>query len=275
MSQTRIAFIGAGNMASALISGLIADGTAKDLIIASDPNTDQRSHLHDSYGICTVDNNAEAISDADVVVLAVKPQLLQQVCNELSSHLKDKHCLIVSIAAGIRCSTMSKWLNSDLPIVRCMPNTPAMLQVGATGLFATSNVSNEQRDQAERILRAVGITLWVNEESDIDSVTAVSGSGPAYYFLMMEAMQAAAEKLGLPAETAKLLTLQTALGAARMALESQDDPATLRQKVTSPGGTTEQAILSFEANGLRDIFEQAMTAARDRSISLSEQLDKD
>jgi len=275
MSQTRIAFIGAGNMASALISGLIADGTAKDLIIASDPNTDQRSHLHDSYGICTVDNNAEAISDADVVVLAVKPQLLQQVCNELSSHLKDKHCLIVSIAAGIRCSTMSKWLNSDLPIVRCMPNTPAMLQVGATGLYATDNVSNEQRDQAERILRAVGITLWVNEESDIDSVTAVSGSGPAYYFLMMEAMQAAAEKLGLPAETAKLLTLQTALGAARMALESQDDPATLRQKVTSPGGTTEQAILSFEANGLRDIFEQAMTAARDRSISLSEQLDKD
>ena len=275
MSQTRIAFIGAGNMASALISGLIADGTAKDLIIASDPNTDQRSHLHDSYGICTVDNNAEAISDADVVVLAVKPQLLQQVCNELSSHLKDKHCLIVSIAAGIRCSTMSKWLDCDLPIVRCMPNTPAMLQVGATGLFATSNVSNEQRDQAERILRAVGITLWVNEESDIDSVTAVSGSGPAYYFLMMEAMQAAAEKLGLPAETAKLLTLQTALGAARMALESQDDPATLRQKVTSPGGTTEQAILSFEENGLRDIFEQAMTAARDRSISLSEQLDKD
>jgi len=275
MSQTRIAFIGAGNMASALIGGLIADGTAKDLIIASDPNTDQRSHLHDSYGICTVDNNAEAISDADVVVLAVKPQLLQQVCNELSSHLKDKHCLIVSIAAGIRCSTMSKWLNSDLPIVRCMPNTPAMLQVGATGLYATDNVSNEQRDQAERILRAVGITLWVNEEADIDSVTAVSGSGPAYYFLMMEAMQAAAEKLGLPAETAKLLTLQTALGAARMALESQDDPATLRQKVTSPGGTTERAILSFEENGLRDIFEQAMTAARDRSISLSEQLDKD
>jgi pyrroline-5-carboxylate reductase len=275
MSQTRIAFIGAGNMASALIGGLIADGTAKDSIIASDPNTDQRSHLHDSYGICTVDNNAEAISDADVVVLAVKPQLLQQVCNELSSHLKVKHCLIVSIAAGIRCSTISKWLNSDLPIVRCMPNTPAMLQVGATGLYATDNVSNEQRDQAERILRAVGITLWVNEEVDIDSVTAVSGSGPAYYFLMMEAMQAAAEKLGLPAETAKLLTLQTALGAARMALESQDNPATLRQKVTSPGGTTEQAILTFEENGLRDIFEQAMTAARDRSISLSEQLDKD
>ena len=275
MSQTRIAFIGAGNMASALIGGLIADGTAKDSIIASDPNTDQRSHLHDSYGICTVDNNAEAISDADVVVLAVKPQLLQQVCNDLSSHLIDKHCLIVSIAAGIRCSTMSKWLNSDLPIVRCMPNTPAMLQVGATGLYATDNVSNEQRDQAERILRAVGITLWVNEEADIDSVTAVSGSGPAYYFLMMEAMQAAAEKLGLPAETAKLLTLQTALGAAHMALESPDDPATLRQKVTSPGGTTEQAILTFEENGLRDIFEQAMTAARDRSISLSEQLDKD
>ena len=275
MSQTRIAFIGAGNMASALIGGLIADGTAKDSIIASDPNTDQRSHLHDSYGICTVDNNAEAISDADVVVLAVKPQLLQQVCSELSTYLKGKSCLIVSIAAGIRCSTMSKWLDSDLPIVRCMPNTPAMLQVGATGLYATDNVSNEQRDQAERILRAVGITLWVNEEADIDSVTAVSGSGPAYYFLMMEAMQAAAEKLGLPAETAKLLTLQTALGAARMALESQDDPATLRQKVTSPGGTTEQAILSFEENGLRDIFEQAMTAARDRSISLSEQLDKD
>jgi pyrroline-5-carboxylate reductase len=222
-----------------------------------------------------VDNNADAISDASVVVLAVKPQLLQQVCNELSAHLVGKSRLIVSIAAGIRCNTLSKWLNSELPIVRCMPNTPAMLQVGATGLFATSNVSSEQRDQAERILRAVGITLWVDSESDIDSVTAVSGSGPAYYFLVMEAMQAAAEKLGLPEDTAKLLTLQTALGAARMALESQDDPATLRQKVTSPGGTTEQAILSFEENGLRDLFEKAMSAARDRSISLSEQLDKD
>jgi len=275
MSQTRIAFIGAGNMASALIGGLIADGTTKDSIIASDPNNEQRSQLHDRYGICTVDNNADAISDASVVVLAVKPQLLQQVCNELSAHLVGKSRLIVSIAAGIRCNTLSKWLNSELPIVRCMPNTPAMLQVGATGLFATSNVSSEQRDQAERILRAVGITLWVDSESDIDSVTAVSGSGPAYYFLVMEAMQAAAEKLGLPEDTAKLLTLQTALGAARMALESQDDPATLRQKVTSPGGTTEQAILSFEENGLRDLFEKAMRAARDRSISLSEQLDKD
>jgi pyrroline-5-carboxylate reductase len=275
MSQTRIAFIGAGNMASALIGGLIADGTTKDSIIASDPNNEQRSQLHDRYGICTVDNNADAISDASVVVLAVKPQLLQQVCNELRAHLIGKSCLIVSIAAGIRCNTLSKWLNSELPIVRCMPNTPAMLQVGATGLFATSNVSSEQRDQAERILRAVGITLWVDSESDIDSVTAVSGSGPAYYFLVMEAMQAAAEKLGLPEDTAKLLTLQTALGAARMALESQDDPATLRQKVTSPGGTTEQAILSFEENGLRDLFEKAMRAARDRSISLSEQLDKD
>jgi pyrroline-5-carboxylate reductase len=275
MSQTRIAFIGAGNMASALIGGLIADGTTKDSIIASDPNNEQRSQLHDRYGICTVDNNADAISDANVIVLAVKPQLLQQVCNELSAHLEGKSCLIVSIAAGIRCNTLSKWLNSELPIVRCMPNTPAMLQVGATGLFATSNVSSEQRDQAERILRAVGITLWVDSESDIDSVTAVSGSGPAYYFLVMEAMQAAAEKLGLPEDTAKLLTLQTALGAARMALESQDDPATLRQKVTSPGGTTEQAILSFEENGLRELFEKAMSAARDRSISLSEQLDKD
>jgi pyrroline-5-carboxylate reductase len=275
MSQTRIAFIGAGNMASALIGGLIADGTTKDSIIASDPNNEQRSQLHDRYGICTVDNNADAISDASVVVLAVKPQLLQQVCNELSAHLVGKSRLIVSIAAGIRCNTLSKWLNSELPIVRCMPNTPAMLQVGATGLFATSNVSSEQRDQAERILRAVGITLWVDSESDIDSVTAVSGSGPAYYFLVMEAMQAAAEKLGLPEDTAKLLTLQTALGAARMALESQDDPATLRQKVTSPGGTTEKAILSFEENGLRDLFEKAMSAARDRSVSLSEQLDKD
>ena len=275
MSQTRIAFIGAGNMASALIGGLIADGTTKDSIIASDPNNEQRSQLHDRYGICTVDNNADTISDASVVVLAVKPQLLQQVCNELSAHLVGKSRLIVSIAAGIRCNTLSKWLNSELPIVRCMPNTPAMLQVGATGLFATSNVSSEQRDQAERILRAVGITLWVDSESDIDSVTAVSGSGPAYYFLVMEAMQAAAEKLGLPEDTAKLLTLQTALGAARMALESQDDPATLRQKVTSPGGTTEQAIMSFEENGLRDLFEKAMSAARDRSISLSEQLDKD
>jgi pyrroline-5-carboxylate reductase len=175
----------------------------------------------------------------------------------------------------VRTSELAEWLGGTVPLIRTMPNTPAMIQCGATVLFAGPGVSPAQRDQAEHVLRAVGLTRWVEQEALLDAVTALSGSGPAYYFLFMEAMEAAAVKLGLPADTAHLLTLQTALGAARMAMESSDTPELLRQKVTSPGGTTEQAIQTFEDGGLRSLVEQALTAARDRSEELSRILGQD
>jgi pyrroline-5-carboxylate reductase len=274
MSQDTIAFIGAGNMATALIGGLIADGTPAAHILASDPSAERLVALAGS-GIRTLDSNVAAATEADVLVLAVKPQRLKTVCSELASIVQQKKPLVVSIAAGVRTSELAEWLGGTVPLIRTMPNTPAMIQCGATVLFAGPGVSPAQRDQAEHVLRAVGLTRWVEQEALLDAVTALSGSGPAYYFLFMEAMEAAAVKLGLPADTAHLLTLQTALGAARMAMESSDTPELLRQKVTSPGGTTEQAIQTFEDGGLRSLVEQALTAARDRSEELSRILGQD
>jgi len=274
MSDNTIAFIGAGNMAVALISGLLADGTDKQQIIASDPDQEKCQALTSQLGIRTLQDNLQAIAEADVVVLAVKPQMLQQVAESLSTAVQEHQPLLVSIAAGVRSDTLDAWLGGNTALVRTMPNTPAMLQAGATGMYATDKVNDNQRAAAESVMRAVGITQWVRHENDIDAVTALSGSGPAYYFLIMEAMQSAAQELGLSSETARLLTLQTALGAARMAIESSDDPATLRAKVTSPGGTTEQAIKSFENDQLREIVSRALHAAHDRSIELSEQLGK-
>lgn len=271
MSQ-RIAFIGAGNMAGALIGGLLADGMPAEQLVAADPDSDKRSALSAASGITTVADNNDAVAAADTVVLAVKPQILRGVAESLGPTLVDRRPLVLSVAAGIRCNSLQKWFGHVLPLVRAMPNTPAMVQTGATALFATPEVSDDQREQAESLLRAVGLTCWVDDEKALDVVTALSGSGPAYHFLVMEAMEAAALNLGLPAETARLLNLQTALGAARMALESRDPPEVLRQRVTSPGGTTEAALTVFERGGLTELFEQALTAAHDRSITLSDDL---
>lgn len=268
----RIAFIGAGNMAGALIGGLLADGMPADQLIAADPDPEKRAALSSVSGVATVADNGEAVVGADTVVLAVKPQALRDVVQALAPALYERPPLVLSIAAGIRCSSLQRWLGRDLPLVRAMPNTPAMIQTGATALFATPEVSVAQREQAESLMRAVGLTCWVNEEGAIDAVTALSGSGPAYHFMVMEAMEAAAMKLGLPEETARLLNLQTALGAARMALESTEPPDVLRQRVTSPGGTTEAALAVLQRGGLTGLFEEALTAARDRSISLSDEL---
>lgn len=272
MQSTRIAFIGSGNMASALIGGLIADGTAPSDLIASDPDANRRAGLAASAGIRTLDDNLNAAREADVLVLAVKPQVLKRVVNELRPALERQHPLVISIVAGIRCTAIEAWCGTTLPLIRAMPNTPAMIQVGASVLYAAAEVSAAQRDSAERILRAVGLVRWVDDEDLMDTVTALSGSGPAYFFLVMEAMEAAATELGLAEDTARLLTLQTALGAARMAIESSEHPAALRAKVTSPGGTTERALQSFEQDGIREVFKHALTAARDRSIELSELL---
>ncbi len=272
MKDKKIAFIGAGNMAAALIKGLIQDGHPAENITAADPDPEKLNLISGQTGIGVNSDNSEAIADADVVVIAVKPQVIAAVASGISATVAERRPLVISIAAGIPTTHLQQWLGETAAIVRTMPNTPAMLQAGATGLFAAANVNAEQHSLAESIMRAVGLTIWVEQESLIDAVTAVSGSGPAYFFLLMEHMIRAAKALGLPDESAHLLTLQTALGASRMALESDDNPATLRARVTSPGGTTEQAINAFETGGLEQLVMDAMRAARDRSIELSSQI---
>lgn len=268
----QIAFIGAGNMAGALIGGLLADGYPAERLIASDPAADKCAALAGATGIRTLQDNRTAVREADIVVLAVKPQILKQVAQDIADTVQSHKPLLVSIAAGVRSVTLDAWLGGNVALIRTMPNTPAMLQAGATALYATSKVSVSQREQAESLMRAVGITQWVDDEALMDAVTALSGSGPAYFFLVIEAMQAAGRNLGLSEQSARLLTLQTALGAARMALESDVDAATLRQRVTSPGGTTERALGILEDGGLRKLFERALEGARDRSIELSTDL---
>lgn len=270
-----IAFIGGGNMAAALVAGLLADGLPPDSLIVADPDPAQRKALNTAHGVRTVADNADAVTEAATVVLAVKPQVLRPIAEQLSPHLATHRPLVISIAAGIRCDNLQRWLGEGLPIVRAMPNTPAMVQSGASALFATAAVTGDQRDRAESLMRAVGLACWVESESAIDAVTALSGSGPAYHFLVIEAMEAAATKLGLPQETARLLGLQTALGAARMALESEEPVQALRRRVTSPGGTTEAAIQVLEDGGLPTLFERALAAARDRSATLSDELGAD
>ena len=275
MSSPTVVFIGGGNMANALISGLLTDGAPADAIIVAEPDASKRENLAAHFGIRSREDNQGAAREADILILAVKPQILKGVAQDLSPMLQQRRPLCLSIAAGITHESLQSWLGSEVPLVRTMPNTPAMLQAGATGLYADPQVTENQRNQAERIMRSVGITRWVEEESQIDAITAVSGSGPAYFFLIMEAMEQTAKELGLDQETAHLLVLQTALGAARMALENSAPVETLRASVTSPGGTTEQAIKVFEESGLREIIRAAMTSARDKSVELSKSLGKD
>lgn len=267
-----LTFIGAGNMARSLIGGLLATGYPADHLTATDTHRETLDKAAEAFYINTSQDNRAAIANADVVILAVKPQVMKTVACELADALSGRKPLVISIAAGISLHSLQSWLGKDLAIVRCMPNTPALLQQGATGLFANTQTSDEQKQLAETILSAVGLAVWVENESQLDAVTALSGSGPAYFFLMMEAMQSAGTALGLPDETARLLTLQTALGAAAMAQKSDEELAQLRKNVTSPGGTTEQAILSFEQDGFRSIVANALQAANKRSITLSEEL---
>lgn len=273
MKTNKIGFIGGGNMASSLISGLIASGHAPEQIWVSDINPDTLTALKQDLTVNTSANNDEVINAADVVVLAVKPQTLSAVAQSIAAPVQQKKSLVVSIAAGINQNSLSHWLGADTAIVRCMPNTPALVLTGATALHANDKVTAEQRDLAENILRAVGIALWVDDEAELDAVTAVSGSGPAYYFLLMEAMEKAALELGLSQETARLLVQQTALGAAKIALESTESPEQLRKRVTSPGGTTQQAIETFEQGGFTELVSKALHAARDRSIEMSKQME--
>lgn len=272
MTQQRLAFIGAGNMARSLVGGLIADGWDPAVIGVSDPDSHQLGALTSHFRVSTDTDNRAILAGRDVVVLAVKPQILREVASSIADQIQQSCPLVISIAAGVRSSDLERWLGGNCAVVRCMPNTPALVQTGATALFATRKVSNEQKDLAESILRAAGLTVWVDDEELLDAVTALSGSGPAYFFLVMEALEEAGITLGLGRQTSRLLTLQTALGAAKMALESNEDTAALRQRVTSPGGTTERALEVFEDGKLRALFVEALTAARDRSRELADQL---
>ncbi len=270
-SQT-IAFIGAGNMASALIQGLIRQGSAADQLLVADIDASKLQSLADDYGIRPAAEE-EIAAEAEIIVLAVKPQVMQSVCASLGEKIKQagKQPLIISVAAGITLTSLDDWLGGNAALVRCMPNTPALIGKGASGLYANARVDTMQRQASGAIMDAVGLSVWVEKESDLDAVTAVSGSGPAYFFLFMEAMQEAARDMGLEADLARALVLQTAMGAAELAAQSKEDLAELRRRVTSPGGTTEQAINSFQAENLEAIVARALQAAQRRSEELATQ----
>ncbi|NNG13758.1 MAG: pyrroline-5-carboxylate reductase [Gammaproteobacteria bacterium] len=272
MTTPHIAFIGGGNMAASIIGGLITDGYATDCIHVAEPDADKRQALATRFGIHTETDNNAAVAMAQAVVLATKPQVLNEVCADMADAVQQHQPLIISIAAGIRSTDIDRWLGGNTAIVRSMPNTPAMVQSGATGLFANAQVSDTQRELAESIMRAVGITLWLNDEAQLDAVTALSGSGPAYFFYVIEAMESAGKTLGLETNAARLLAIQTAFGAAKLALESSEDPATLRERVTSPGGTTERALSVLREGGLEALFIEALQAANDRAAELADQL---
>ena len=266
-----IAFIGAGNMAAALAEGMINKGFDAQQLFMSDPSDERLATMQKSLNINTANSNFAVAEKADVIVLAVKPQIMPAILDDLKPALKDGNKVIISIAAGITLASLEKGLGKQAAIVRCMPNTPALVQTGATGLFANQHVSSIQKNLAEEILQAVGIVVWLEDEHQLDAVTALSGSGPAYYFLVMEAMIIAGESMGLSHDTAKKLTLQTALGAAKMAIKSDVEPAELRRRVTSPGGTTEQAIQSLEKNQLVALFGEALASAKQRSEELGQE----
>ena len=264
----KIAFLGGGNMATSLVGGLVESGHPPAAILVSEPMAEKRRELAERFAIGVTADNAEAAAASDVVVLAVKPQNMAEVVTGAAGAMRDRGPLVVSIAAGTRIARILEWLGYPAPVVRTMPNTPALLGCGATALFANEAVTDEQRDVAQTILRSAGIALWVDDEGLLDAVTAVSGSGPAYYFLLMEHMIRTGVGLGLTSEQARALTLQTALGAARMALEAGRTPEELRVGVTSPGGTTERALDLFREGGFGELVERAVTGARDRSREL-------
>ncbi|HCN17438.1 MAG: pyrroline-5-carboxylate reductase [Psychrobacter sp.] len=274
LDNKKISFIGGGNMAQALISGLVSCGIQPNLITVADPSSDAREQLA-AKGLNTVDPTADstaAIVDADIVVLAVKPQVMKAVVGAFADALDNQ--LVISVAAGLSTEILSGMLNGYRNIVRAMPNTPAMIQMGATGLYGTDDISAEQKELATAVMEASGLVMWVDNEEHMHAVTAVSGSAPAYMFYFIESMVDGAIALGLDQEQASALAMQTMLGAAKMAMGSDDAPAELRRKVTSPNGTTQAAIESMQGNEIGRQIGEAMQACYDRSQALSEEMGK-
>lgn len=265
----KICFIGGGNMATALIGGLLGKGYEAGQISVVEINPDNRAQLQAKFGVRATDNLAEGVSGCDVAVLAVKPQQLREVAQALTAQLKGQ--LLISIAAGIRAGDLARWAGSQA-VVRAMPNTPALVQSGMTGLYALPAVNEAQRKQADDILAAVGDTLWVDDEVMLDAVTAISGSGPAYVFYFIEALQKAGQELGFSAADARRLSLATFLGASKLAASSDEEPAVLRARVTSKNGTTERALLSMAADHVDGHIARAAKAAADRAKEMGDEL---
>ncbi len=260
-------------MATSLIGGIVSQGdTPADCIWVFEPNAEKSQVLAATFGINVASDNAELIANSDIVVIAVKPQVLEQVLTPNAQSFGDAKPLIVSVVAGISASSIEKWLEGDFSIIRVMPNTPALIGMGASGLYANHRVDQEQRDAVSKLLNTVGVSVWVNSEADIDAVTALSGSGPAYFMLFIQGLIEAAEAAGLSAEAAKLLAVQTASGAAQLISSSDTPLQTLIDNVTSPNGTTEKALQSFNDANLKIVIATAFEAARTRSVELAKEL---
>ncbi len=273
IQDIRVRFIGAGNMAASLIGGLINKGLTASQISASDPGENQREYIEQQFQIQTYGDNNSHFGMPDIVLIAVKPQIMKQVLADVRDTIKTTQPLVISVAAGITTAQIATWLGAELPVVRTMPNTPALIGQGAIGMFANPAVGEEQKQLTEQVMDAVGTSIWVKDEYKIDAVTALSGSGPAYFFMFMEYLQQAAEKLGLSAEDAALLTKKTAIGAALLAERSPESLTQLKDRVTSPNGTTEAALNSFSNAKIEQTIEQAVKAANERSITLSKEFD--
>ena len=271
--MTRLAFIGGGNMARSLIGGLLKTGVAPATLSVAEPLAEARQALGRDFGIACYAESRLAVAEAEVIVLAVKPQVMPAIHADLRDILQRNRPLLISIAAGVRLDQLERWFGA-LPIVRCMPNTPALIGAGATGLCANARVSPPQRAQAQHILDAAGLTRWVDDEALMDTVTGISGSAPAYFFALVEALEDAAVAQGMDRGTARALAAQTCLGAGRMLVESGEAPGELRRRVTSPNGTTQAALESFAADGLPAIVAHAVAAATRRGGELAAELDK-
>jgi pyrroline-5-carboxylate reductase len=269
-----VGFVGAGNMARSLAGGLIANGWPTARVILSDTDETQRALATQQLRVKTYASNSDVAERAAILVLAVKPQVLSTVAKEVAAVVQRARPLVISIVAGVRLADTQRWLGGNVAIVRAMPNTPALVGSGASGLYANTFVTDAMRVQAESILRAVGVTVWLPDEGLIDVVTALSGSGPAYFFLFMEALEQAAIAEGMEPAAARLLTLETALGAAKMALEGGEPPAMLRARVTSPGGTTERALSVLRGAGFEQLVHRAISAARQRAGELADTFGK-
>lgn len=276
MSNDYIGFIGGGNMTRAIAAGLIEGHYPANDLLISEPAIEQRAVLaRDLPGVVIEESNNAVASRAGTVVLAVKPQVMRDVCRNLAEAVQKARPLIVSVAAGIRSGDIDEWLGGELAVVRIMPNQPALLRLGASGLFANARTDDEQKEHAKRILSAVGHVVAVKSDADIDAVTAISGTGPAYFYLLIDMMIKAAQEMGLDAQAAQILTIETAKGAAAIADAEDETMESLIERVRSPGGTTTAAFDSLDADNVRDIFARAFTAARDRAVVLADEANKD
>jgi len=270
-NSPQLTFIGAGNMATAIINGLMATNYPKSALTVCAPIEQELKQIEQQFGIMTASDNTARIAASDVIILCVKPQVMEQVCREISAQIQHYQPLIISIAAGLSTTQLTAWLGGPAAIVRCMPNTPAQVHRGASGLYANAQVASHQRSLAQSLFESVGIAFWLEEEKQLHAVTALSGSGPAYCFWFLEAMEQAAVSLGLPTQMARQLAIQTMRGAAELAGNSDESPAQLKRRVMSPGGTTERAIAKFDNDNMATIIAEAMEQAWARSYQLADE----